>query len=89
EALDSARHGRARAPALTWLIWLAGIGYFAVWAALGAVVFALGAAFATLQMRVPALSHAVPVIAGVMVLLAGALQSSAWKAHYLDCCQQP
>lgn len=89
EALDSARHGRARAPALTWLTWLAGIGYCAVWAALGAVVFALGAAFVELQMQVPALSHAVPVIAGVMVLLAGALQSSAWKAHYLDCCQQP
>jgi predicted metal-binding membrane protein len=87
EALGSARHGRAST--LTWMTWLAGIGYFAIWAALGAVVFALGAAFAALQMQVPALSHAVPVIAGVMVLLAGALQSSAWKAHYLDCCRQP
>ncbi len=66
---------------------LAGVGYFAVWAALGAALFALGATLAALEMQMPAVSRAVPVVAGVIVLGAGALQLTAWKAHYLRCCR--
>ncbi|WOD16881.1 DUF2182 domain-containing protein [Paraburkholderia kirstenboschensis] len=83
EALGRAGHARAGLMTL-----LAGVGYFAVWAALGAALFALGATLAALEMQIPAVSRAVPVVAGVIVLSAGALQLTAWKAHYLRCCRQ-
>jgi len=62
-------------------------GYWAVWIACGAAVFALGAALATLELRSATLARAVPFAAGLVVLLAGALQSSAWKARHLACCR--
>ncbi|WP_025599338.1 DUF2182 domain-containing protein [Burkholderia sp. WSM2230] len=83
EALRRAGHTR-----VAMLRWLAGLGYFTVWAALGVTVFALGAALAGLEMRMPALSRAIPVSGGAVVLLAGTLQLSAWKAHYLHCCRR-
>ncbi|WP_027214915.1 DUF2182 domain-containing protein [Burkholderia sp. WSM2232] len=81
EALRKAGHKR-----VAMQTWLAALAYFAVWAALGLVVFALGAALAMLEMRMPAFSRAIPVVGVVVVLLAGALQLSSWKAHYLRCC---
>ncbi|HEX7935394.1 MAG TPA: DUF2182 domain-containing protein [Paraburkholderia sp.] len=83
EALGSAGQGRAMSFTL-----LAGVGYFAVWTAWGAAVFVAGAALAALEMRMPALARAVPLTSGMVVLIAGALQFTAWKAHYLDCCRQ-
>ncbi|MEM5338241.1 DUF2182 domain-containing protein [Paraburkholderia azotifigens] len=80
EALD--RRGAASACRSTALM---GMGYFVVWAVLGAVVFALSFTFVTLAIQRPALSRAVPVAAGVVVLMAGASQFSAWKARYLAC----
>jgi len=79
------RAGRVRLGPLTAL---AGLGYFAVWTALGLAVFPLGVAAAEVEMRVPALSRAVPALVGGVVLLAGALQLTPWKARHLACCRE-
>ena len=65
----------------------AGAGYFLVWTALGALVFAGGAAFAQAALEVPAVARAVPVSLAAVVLLAGAFQFTAWKARHLACCR--
>jgi predicted metal-binding membrane protein len=65
----------------------AGTAYFAVWSALGAIVFAGGAAFAQAALAFPAVSRAVPLATGLVVLLAGAWQFTAWKARHLACCR--
>lgn len=66
---------------------LAGLGYFAVWAAIGIAIFPLGVGLAELALRQPALARAVPVAAGLAVLIAGAAQFTAWKARHLACCR--
>lgn len=66
---------------------LAGLGYFAVWAALGIAVFPLGAATAELALRQPALAQAAPFAAGLAALIAGAAQFTVWKARHLACCR--
>jgi predicted metal-binding membrane protein len=68
---------------------VAGLGYFAVWTALGLALFPPGAALAELAMRQPALARAVPKATGVVVLLAGALQFTSWKARHLASCVEP
>ncbi|ATG19971.1 hypothetical protein CO705_08890 [Ralstonia pickettii] len=65
----------------------AGVGYFAVWALIGVMVFALGAALAWLEMAWPVLARGAPVASGAVVLAAGALQFSAWKARQLARCR--
>jgi predicted metal-binding membrane protein len=65
----------------------AGTAYFAVWSALGAIVFAGGTAFAQAAVAFPAVSRAVPLATGLVVLLAGAWQFTAWKARHLACCR--
>jgi predicted metal-binding membrane protein len=67
---------------------LVGMGYFAVWSAIGVAVFPLGAALAAAGMRLPALARAVPLTVGVVVLGAGATQLTAWKAHHLARCRE-
>lgn len=66
---------------------LAGVGYFSVWALLGAVVFPLGTALASLEMKQPALARSVPAAAGMAVLIAGGLQFTRWKTRQLACCR--
>ncbi|MEM5310248.1 DUF2182 domain-containing protein [Paraburkholderia sp. JHI869] len=65
---------------------MAGFGYFLVWLAVGALVFAAGAQLTALAVAAPALSHTAPAVAGVVVVIAGVLQFSAWKARWLACC---
>ncbi|MCO5398837.1 DUF2182 domain-containing protein [Ralstonia soli] len=65
---------------------LAGAAYFAVWAAVGVVVFALGAVLAALEMTWPVLARGVTAAGGLIVVAAGALQFSAWKARQLARC---
>ncbi len=77
--------GAVRLDVLTTLV---GLGYFAVWAAFGVVVFAFGAALVVLEMRWPMLARAVPALTGIVVLGAGVLQFSAWKTHRLACCRE-
>ena len=79
------RLGHSRAGRLTAC---AGIGYFVVWAALGAAAFPPGAAFAALAMQWPAFARSVPMAIGAVVLIAGMLQFSAWKARHLACCRE-
>ena len=79
------RTGEARLGRLTALV---GAGYFFVWTAFGAAIFALGIALASVAMQSTALARAVPIAAGVVVLIAGALQFTAWKARHLACCRQ-
>jgi predicted metal-binding membrane protein len=79
--------GRAGETRLGGLTALVGLGYFAVWTMVGAVVYSVGMALAELTMRQPALSRVVPIATGVVVLFVGALQFSAWKSHHLACCR--
>ena len=76
--------GTIYGPAFTTL---AGVGYFSVWALLGAVVFPLGSALASLEMGRPELARVVPAAAGAAVLIAGALQFTGWKTRQLACCR--
>lgn len=73
----------ARSAALTMLV---GGAYFAVWVALGVVVYGLGVAFAWIAMHQPPVARAVPLMAGLLVTVAGALQFTTWKAERLACC---
>jgi predicted metal-binding membrane protein len=66
---------------------LAGVGYFAVWAAFGMLVFPLGAMLAAIEMQAPSVARAVPLAIGAVVLTAGAVQFTAWKARQLACCR--
>jgi predicted metal-binding membrane protein len=78
----------AGATRLGWATTVAGAGYSAVWAALGAAVYPLGVALAEMEMRYDPLARAVPLAGGLVVLGAGALQLTAWKARALACCRQ-
>ena len=79
------RTGAARPDCLTAL---AGVGYFAVWAAFGLSIFPLGAAVADVAMREPELSRTVPIVIGVAVLMAGVVQQTEWKARHLAFCRE-
>jgi predicted metal-binding membrane protein len=80
--------GGACEPRLGRLTAAVGVGYFAVWTALGVAVFPLGVALASIEMRFSLLARAVPAAAGAIVIVAGALQFTRWKAHHLDGCRE-
>ena len=67
---------------------LVGVGYFAVWAVFGVIVFPLGVAVAKVVMREPKLAGAVPIAVGAVVLSAGVLQQTGWKARHLAFCRE-
>jgi predicted metal-binding membrane protein len=67
---------------------LAGLGYFAVWAAFGAMVYGLGLVLAAAELRWPAFARTVPMATGGVVLLAGCVQLTSWKARQLRRCRQ-
>ncbi len=69
------------------LVVVAGAGYFAVWMAVGALVFPAGAALTGAAAKLPALAGAMPFAAGSVALAAGVLQFSGWKARRLACCR--
>ncbi len=71
---------------LSTLTALAGVGYFLVWAAIGATAFPVGVALASAEMRSPGLARAVPAATGLVLVLAGFLQLTVWKARQLDGC---
>ncbi len=84
-SVTAAGHARkdARLAGLTVRV---GIGYFTVWAVIGALVFPLGTAIATVAMRYAAVARLAPIATGGVILLAGALQFTACKKHHLACC---
>jgi predicted metal-binding membrane protein len=80
------RHaGAVHAERLTALV---GVGYFAVWAAFGMIVFPFGVALAAIVMREPALARGAPIAVGAVVMLAGVLQHTTWKSQQLALCRE-
>jgi predicted metal-binding membrane protein len=66
---------------------LVGVGYFAVWAALGVAVYAAGACVTAVEMRWELVARG-PVVAGVVLLAAGGVQLTSWKARRLARCRE-
>jgi len=64
-------------------------GYFAIWLAAGAAVYALGIAFAATATRWESFSRAVPVLSGVALIAAGAFQFTPCKMTGLLRCRSP
>lgn len=79
------RAGGRRTARLTAVV---AIAYFMMWTLFGAALFPLGAALAAVAMREPGVAQSAPIAAGLVVLLGGALQFTAWKARYLECCRE-
>lgn len=70
------------------LCWMAS-GYFVMWLAAGAGIYALGMAFATVAMHSELVSRAVPWLLSVSLIAVGALQFTPWKmTHLLRCRSQ-
>ncbi len=72
----------------SWLVAVVGAGYFAVWVAVGALVFPAGAVLTSAAARLPVLGRAMPFVAGAVVLAAGVLQFCGWKTRRLTCCRR-
>ncbi len=79
---------RAGATHVERLTALVGVGYFAVWAAFGMIVFPLGVALTAIAMREPVLARVAPIAIGAVVMLAGVLQHTAWKSRQLALCRE-
>jgi predicted metal-binding membrane protein len=62
---------------------LVGVGYFVIWAVLGAAAYAAGAGIMAVEMRWGAVARWLPVATGVVLLAAGGVQVSSWKARQL------
>jgi predicted metal-binding membrane protein len=67
----------------------AGAGYFAVWLAFGAVVFAGGFGISAGAMHSAPVSRAMPLVAGAALILAGVFQLTPWKQACLRHCRSP
>jgi len=76
-----------KSPALASAV--VGLGYFAVWAAFGALVFGAGWWGSSAAMRSSLFSRAVPLLAGTGLIFAGAYQVSPWKQACLSHCRSP
>ncbi|MDB4888958.1 MAG: hypothetical protein JWL61_813 [Gemmatimonadetes bacterium] len=63
---------------------VAGVGYYAVWGAVGVVAYPVGVAARLVVMADPMLER---VAVGVVVVIAGAYQLSRWKAYHLERCR--
>jgi predicted metal-binding membrane protein len=67
---------------------LVGVGYFVVWAVLGAAAYVASAALMAVEMRWETVGRWLPVAPGAVLLAAGALQLTAWKARQLALCRE-
>jgi predicted metal-binding membrane protein len=67
---------------------LVGVGYFAIWAVLGAAAYAVDAGIMAAEMRWGTVAPWLPVAAGVALLVAGGLQFTSWKARQLALCRE-
>lgn len=68
---------------------LVAAGYFAIWLAVGAGIYALGIAFAATAMRSELFSRVVPLLSGASLIAAGAIQFTRWKMAHLLRCRSP
>ena len=66
---------------------IAGVGYFAVWALLGAILYPLGVFVAKAEMTSAAFARSAPIVTGIVVLLAGCLQLTSWKVRQMCRCR--
>jgi predicted metal-binding membrane protein len=62
------------------------IGYFSIWAFVGALVFMLAAALGIVANHVPAISRVIPQGAGFALLVVGMLQFTPWKKRHRHAC---
>jgi predicted metal-binding membrane protein len=67
---------------------LVGVGYFVIWAVLGAAAYAAGAGLMAVETRWGAVAQWLPVAAGVVLLAAGGVQFTSWKARQLGLCRE-
>lgn len=67
---------------------LTAVGYFAIWAAFGAVIYAAEIALMAADMRWPGFARAIPILRGCVLIAAGMVQLSPWKARHLQCCRE-
>jgi len=67
---------------------LAGVGYFTVWAALGAATCAAQAGLLAVEVRWGSVTRWLPLATGLMLLVAGGVQLTAWKARQLALCRE-
>ena len=70
------------------LMALVGVGYFVIWAVLGAAAYAAGAGVLAVEMRWGSIARWLPVAAGVALLVAAGLQFTPWKARQLALCRE-
>ncbi|MCU1343309.1 MAG: hypothetical protein JWN92_2732 [Candidatus Acidoferrum typicum] len=82
-----ARHTGHRYPMLNTVV--AGVGYFTVWGAFGAIAFAAGFEISRAAMLSPQLSRWIPAAAGVSLVLAGVWQLTPLKQSCLNHCRDP
>jgi predicted metal-binding membrane protein len=78
------------------LMVLVGLGYFAVWAAIGAAAYAASSAAMALALPWQAGGQSPQLASGMLLLVAGGVQLSPWKARQLarcrdggECCREP
>ena len=64
-------------------------GYFAIWLAAGAGVYAFGVAVAAVAIQSESFSRAVPWLWGASLIAAGAIQFTRWKMTHLLRCRSP
>jgi predicted metal-binding membrane protein len=64
------------------------VGYFGIWAILGAVAYATNAGVMAGEMRWGTVAQWLPVAAGVVLLVAGGVQLTSWKARRLARCRE-
>jgi predicted metal-binding membrane protein len=64
------------------------VGYFVIWAVLGAVAYAVGAGVMAAEMRWGTVAQWLPVAAGTVLLVAGGVQFTPWKARQLARCRE-
>lgn len=66
---------------------IAAVGYLAVWAAVGVVVFP--AEMEASRVSASLSSRTTAILVAIVVLAAGAVQFTKWKARHLACCREP
>ena len=67
---------------------LVGVGYFAIWAVVGAAAYSAGAGVMATEMRWGTVAQWQPVATGVVLLVAGCVQFTPWKARQLALCRE-
>ena len=67
---------------------LAGVGYYVIWAIVGAAVYGVGAGLMAVEMRWGTVERWLPVATGVALLAAGGMQFTSWKARQLAICRE-